>query len=165
MAQTNTDEYSLRVNEDLSRQIDNDILLQDIVEGKTDLPEYLDPEDILFIKCYLPMEKREILDRFIKRFLGSFPETREIKDFNGWFGFFYTVYSNAYKENLALVMMMSTGNSFTDWLALFHATEIFAVKRFAVLKMKEIAKTKKELKTWRRFVKQLGMPADIKKEG
>lgn len=164
MTQINTDGYSLRVNEDMSREIGDDILVKDIVEGKIDLPEYLDPEEILFIKCYLPVEKQEILDRFINRFLGSFPETRKIKDFNGWFNFFYTVFSDAYKENLSLTMMVSTGNSFVDWFTLFHMTDIFAVKRFATLKMKEIAKTNKELTIWRRFAKQLDMPINIEKE-
>jgi hypothetical protein len=163
-------EYSRQITEDMFRRINDDQLLHDIVDGNEDLPEYTELEEVIIVRCYLPDDQQSILDKFVNRFLNSITETKNIRDFNGWFEFFGNAYSSAYKEHLAILMMTYTAQSFIDWLTLFFAIctskkSIFAVKRFALLKMRQSAMSQKEQSAWRKLATQLGMPVEVEKEG
>lgn len=157
------DEYSRLLAEDMFRRISDDQLLNDVVEGNEDLPEYIELEDVITIRCYLPDERLGVLDKFVKRFCDSVNEAKQVSDFNGWLNFFGDACFSPYKEHLAILMMTYTAKSFIDWLTLFYAictseNNFFAIKRFALIKMRQSAKSAKEQSSWRKLAKELGMP-------
>ncbi len=159
---------SFKVKTDLLQRICEGQLLYDIIVGKEEIPEYLELEEALLIRCYLPEERQNELDRFVRRFRNSISDAKDITDFNGWFRFYYESNTNGkYRELLAFIMMTYTATSYSDWTTLFHMASsspynFFALKRFAYQKMALTARSDRERANLKKIARELGVMAKIK---
>lgn len=132
--------------------------LADILGGNEPIPEFLEIDEAILIRAFIPDDRLPELEAVCKQFAGSLTGDKPINHF-GWVELYFLSPANTFESKLGLLMATLTAKDWLDWQITLNIVRDTnpALKKLAVLKMIAHAKLPKERTAARIEAKKLGI--------